>query len=159
MRMSKNAAKVFGLAATTLFYAGGFSSCGLDPLVNDNPKVYGPPSYFGEEDETDETSASEPSITSQWTIESWTLNGKTTYPLDGDDESVLPRFHTDDGETFSLTITGENEYHGELVLQEDGTYQLIHEDDTNILVARIDGDKLTITLPTGTYLTFVIKED
>ena len=53
-----------------------------------------------------------------------------------------------------LTVTGEKEYRGDLIPQEDGTYQLKYGDNPNILTAKIDGDKLTITLPTGTSMTF-----
>ena len=160
MKMTKKAASLFGLAATTLFCAGGFSGCVYGPPVEpEAPTVYGPPTYFDQEEDDDSVSGSVPSITSDWKIESWTVKGETQYPAEGDDESMLPRFATDDGKTFFLTITGENEYHGDLVLQEDGTYQPIHGDNPNILTAKIDGKQLTITLPTGTYLTFVIKEE
>ncbi len=159
MKMTKRAAAVFGLAATTVFCTGAVAACEINPSDNDNPRVYGPSSYFEAEDDPEDISASEPSITSQWKIESWTIKGETSYALSDDDESRLPKFHSDDGKTFFLTITGENEYHGDLIPQEDGTYQLKHGDDPNILTAGIDGNKLTITLPSGTYLTFVTKED
>lgn len=148
MKMLKNKARLLGLAATTLFCAGSLSAC-----YNKNYDVYGPadindpaPVY-----DTEETA---PSITSKWVIESWTIDGETSYPLPGDDESSLPRFNSDDGETFFLTVTGEKEYRGDLIPQEDGTYQLKYGDNPNILTAKIDGDKLTITLPTGTSMTF-----
>ena len=160
MKMTKKAASVFGLAATTLFCTGGFSGCVYGPPVEpEPPTVYGPPTYFDQEEDTGSVSESAPSITSDWKIESWTTKGETQYPVDGEDESNLPRFSSEDGKTFFLTITGENEYHGDLVLQDDGTYQLIHGDNPNILTAKIDGNILTITMPSGTFLTFVTKEE
>ena len=160
MKMTKKAASIFGLAATTLFCAGGFTGCVYGPPVEpEPPTVYGPPTYFDQEEDTGSVSESAPSITSDWKIESWTTKGETQYSVDGEDESNLPRFSSEDGKTFFLTITGENEYHGDLVLQDDGTYQLIHGDNPNILTAKIDGNILTITMPSGTFLTFVTKEE
>ncbi len=149
--MKKNTAKIFGLAATTLFCAGSLGACAFTPDINEEPTVYGPPPAFDMEE-------SAPSITSKWKIESWTLNGVTSYPQPEDDESVLPKFNSDDGATFFLTVTGENEYRGDLIPQADGTYQLKHGDNENILTAEIDGNKLTITLPSGTCMTFVTEE-
>ena len=157
MKINKRTAALMGLAATTLFCAGGLAACDS----NQETTVYGPPSYFGMEDSGDAGRdaglTAEPSISSEWKIESWTTNGETGYPLEGEDESILPRFHSDDGKSFFLTITGEKEYRGDLVLMEDGTYQLKYEDNPNVLNAKIDGKKLTITLPSGSSLTFVTE--
>ena len=153
MKIYKRTAALMGLAATTLFCTGGLVACDS----NQETTVYGPPSYFGMEDSEDAGFTEKPSIRSEWKIESWTTNGETGYPLEGEDESVLPRFHSDDGKSFFLTITGEKEYRGDLVLMEDGTYQLKYEDNPNVLTAKIDGKKLTITLPSGSGLTFVTE--
>ena len=146
MKILKSKAKMLGLAATTLLCAGSLSAC-----QNEQATVYGPPSDFGMEEAV-------PTITSKWVIESWTINGETSYPLPVDDESQLPSFNSDDGETFFLTVTGAKEYRGDLIPQEDGSYQLKYGDNPNILTAKIEDDKLTITLPTGTSMTFVAEQ-
>ncbi len=160
MKMTKKKASVFGLAATTLFCVGGFSGCVYGPpVIDDAPTVYGPPTYFETEGDEGSVQSAVP-ITSAWEIESWTTSdGETGFPQDGDDPGSLPHFSTDDGENFSLTITGDKEYHGEIILCPDGTYQLKNGDNPNILTAVIEDKWLTITIPSGATLTFVTKQE
>ncbi len=98
------------------------------------------------------------SITSRWIIESVTTRGETTYIDETYDEDKIPKFISKDGKTFTLTIMGEKYYNGELIPQEDGTYQLKHGDNENILIAEIAGDKLVITTPKGSLMTFKLDE-
>ena len=159
MKMTKKKASVFGLAATTLFCVGGFSGCVYGPGVEPQATVYGPPAYFEPEGDEGFVPSAAP-ITSAWKIESWTTSdGETGSPQDGDDESSLPHFSTDDGESFSLSVSGEKEYHGEIISCPDGTYQLKNGDNPNILVAVIEDRWLTITIPSGATLTFVTEEE
>lgn len=153
MRILKVKAKMLGLAATTLLCAGSLSAC-----QNEQATVYGPPSDFDMEAAVPSMEAAVPSITSKWVIESWSIDSETSYPLSIDDESQLPSFNSDDGKTFFLTVTGAKEYRGDLIPQEDGSYQLKYGDNPNVLTAVIEGDRLTITLPTGTYMTFVAEQ-
>ena len=68
-------------------------------------------------------------ITSNWDFYSSTHQGNTLVRHWYEDENELPRFVTQDGERFDLTVTGENYYHGLIVLDEDGTYYLVKEND------------------------------
>ncbi len=153
MKILKAKAKILGLAATTLLCAGSLSACD-----NREEAVYGPPPEYLNGQIPPYAQEAAPSITSKWVIESWSIDSETSYPLSIDDESQLPSFNSDDGKTFFLTVTGAKEYRGDLIPQEDGSYQLKYGDNPNVLTAVIEGDRLTITLPTGTYMTFVAEQ-
>ncbi|MBR2524231.1 MAG: hypothetical protein IKE53_07335 [Clostridiales bacterium] len=95
-------------------------------------------------------------ITSDWEFYSVTTDGNTSYASEALSNIVGPEpsFSSEDGETFTLTITGDKQYHGTITENEDGTWELHNGDNPNTLNVSISGNELTVHITDSKYLVF-----
>ncbi len=94
-------------------------------------------------------------ITSTWKYQSITdPNGRIEGTTSLDDPDKLPKFISEDGETFWMTITGANEYRGTIEEIGDGHYRLHHKGSDKTVEVKIDGDIMELGFPNGSILTF-----
>jgi len=95
-------------------------------------------------------------ITSKWTFDHATKDGKNIprYILDKDED--LPHF-TSDGETFTFNIVSGTNYSGTLEQNDDGSYTLRNEYNSDQTIrAVVKGNSLTIYTPGESTLVFVV---
>ena len=84
-------------------------------------------------------------ITAEWSFYKLSLNGTAYTRKIQDDHNEFPRFHTDDGMTFTLYLSKQEYRDGKIVWQEDGSWLLYYDENKDPLTAKIKGDELTIT--------------
>lgn len=94
-------------------------------------------------------SAEEVTITSDWELVEFTVNGTTTNPSEDSflvrlvTESSNPKFVCKDGVNCVLSI-GEKKHRGKIT-EQDGIYIIDFDDSYKNMTARIDGDNLILT--------------
>jgi hypothetical protein len=95
-------------------------------------------------------------ITSKWTFDHATNDGKNVHRYLFDKEEDLPHFSSD-GENFRFNITPGNEYTGTIELNDDGTYTLYRNGDKDKRIrASITGNALTVYTTDDSTVVFVV---
>jgi hypothetical protein len=95
-------------------------------------------------------------ITSKWTFDHATNNGKNVQRNIFDKEEDLPHFSSD-GETFEFNIVPGNVYTGEVELNDDGSYKLYKTGNSEKSIrAAITGNALTVYITDDTTVVFVV---
>ena len=95
-------------------------------------------------------------ITSKWTFDHATNDGKNIQRSLFDKEEDLPHFSTN-GETFRFNITTANEYTGTVTVNDDGTYTLSKDGDPEKSIqASITGNALTVYTSEDSTIVFVV---
>ncbi len=98
-------------------------------------------------------SAEEVTITSDWELVEFTVNGTTTNPSEDSflvrlvTESSNPKFVCKDGVNCVFSL-GEKKHRGKIT-EQDGIYIIDYDDSNKNMTARIEGDNLIITNDTG----------
>ncbi|MBO4846259.1 MAG: hypothetical protein J5525_08120 [Lachnospiraceae bacterium] len=94
------------------------------------------------------------SITSNWTLKEFTVNGKTVEYKDMDEETkkIAPAFSCTDGENCVVSNNGKD--HPGKITQSDGQYIISFDDTDQALSGQISGDTLTLVNTKNT-VTFV----
>ncbi len=100
------------------------------------------------------------SITSEWYLVEFTVNGTTTRPSDEPflvrlfTAGMNPAFSCRDGK--NCTFRNGKKSHNGTVTEEGGEYTIIYDDTSKPMKGRIDGNQLTLTNEKGT-LEFIFE--
>lgn len=95
-------------------------------------------------------------ITSKWTFDHATRDGKNIPRYIFDKEEDLPHF-TSDGETFTFNIVSGKNYTGTLEQNEDGSFMLRNNNnEAQSIRAEIKGNALTLYTTDDSTLVFVV---
>lgn len=95
------------------------------------------------------------SITDNWQLVEWTVNGKTEKFKDIPPDSLSPQFSCTDGTNFTFSLKGKG--HSGTLTESEGVYTLTYNDTFKKMEARISGNRMTITMADSDVMELIFE--